>query len=95
MNATTLTPFWTQQEIDRLDEFLTREGGPQNTMDAAMIDGYICALVSGPRLIAPSEALRWIWDTEKGQDNPSSRARKRPRTSWASSCGSGKPSVAS
>ncbi len=33
-----------------------------------MIDGFLTAILSGPRLIMPGEALRWIWDTENGKD---------------------------
>ncbi len=60
--------FWTEAEIQRLDAFLLREEGPENTMDTAMLDGYLCAVVSGPQLIMPGEMLRWVWDTEHGKD---------------------------
>ncbi len=36
-------------------------------MDVAMLDGYLAAVVSGPNLIMPSEMLRWVWDSENGQ----------------------------
>ncbi len=62
--------FWTEAETRRLDDFLRRDGGPENTMDTAMLDGYLCAVVSGPRLVMPSEMLRWVWDTEHGTDEP-------------------------
>jgi uncharacterized protein len=65
-----LPTFWTTAEIKRLDGFLMQEEGPENTMGAAMLDGYLCAVVSGPRLILPSEMMRWVWDTEQGQDGP-------------------------
>ena len=62
--------FLTEPEIERLDEFFMREGGPEDTMDAAMLDGYLAAVVSGPRLIMPGEMLRWVWDTERGEAQP-------------------------
>ena len=62
--------FLTESEIERLDEFFMREGGPEDTMDAAMLDGYLAAVVSGPRLIMPGEMLRWVWDTERGEAQP-------------------------
>ena len=62
--------FLTEPEIVRLDEFFMREGGPEDTMDVAMLDGYLAAVVSGPRLIMPGEMLRWVWDTERGAAQP-------------------------
>jgi len=35
-----------------------------------MIDGFITALASGQSLTMPSSMLRWIWDSEHGQDAP-------------------------
>ena len=60
--------FWRDQDIAVLEDFLLREDAPENSMDASMIDGFLTAILSGPRLIMPGEALRWIWDTENGQD---------------------------
>ena len=61
----------TDAEIEQLEEFLLREDGALNQpMDMAMIDGFLAAVVSGPGLIMPGEWLRWIWDTEEGQESP-------------------------
>lgn len=62
--------FWTAEEAECLDVFLLREEGPQETMDPSMIDGILCAFASGPRLIAPTEEMRWVWDSEQGLDEP-------------------------
>lgn len=62
--------FWSDEEAERLDEFLVREDGPENTMDVSMLDGFLCAVVSGPKLIMPGEMLRWVFDTEQGLDEP-------------------------
>lgn len=60
--------FWSDQDIAVLEDFLLRDDAPENSMDASMIDGFLTAILSGPRLIMPGEALRWIWDTENGKD---------------------------
>lgn len=62
--------FWTEREIQLLENFLLREDGPEETMDVSMLDGFLCAVVSGPKLIMPGEMMRWIWDCERGVDEP-------------------------
>lgn len=57
-------------ELDELDIFLLSEDMPENAMDISMLDGFFAALVLNPQLIMPSEYLRWIWDAEKGEDEP-------------------------
>lgn len=57
-------------ELDELDKFLLSEDMPDNAMDISMLDGFFAALVLNPQLIMPSEYLRWIWDAEKGEDEP-------------------------
>ncbi len=59
-----------EAQFDRLDDFLMSDDAPDDTMDTAMLDGYLAAVASGPNLIMPSEMLRWVWDTEKGEDAP-------------------------
>lgn len=39
-------------------------------MDIAMLDGYLTAILSGPRTILPSQWLPWVWDTEQGKASP-------------------------
>lgn len=62
------SPFWTPEEVEFLDHFLSRDDAPEHCMDLSMLDGYLTAVVSGPNLIMPSDMLRWVWDTENGQD---------------------------
>jgi len=57
-------------ELDELDKFMLSEDMPENAMDISMLDGFFAALVLHPQLIMPSEYLRWIWDAEKGEDEP-------------------------
>ncbi|MFN3862474.1 MAG: UPF0149 family protein [Roseateles sp.] len=62
---------WTDAEIDWLDDLLMREDvGLDNPLFATEIDGFLCALLSGPELLMPSEALRWIFDGEAGEQQP-------------------------
>jgi uncharacterized protein len=51
----------TDAEIDELDAFLTAEGRPRATMDIAMLDGFLTALVIGPNTILPSQWLPEVW----------------------------------
>ncbi len=62
------SPFWTPEEVEFLTHFLSREDAPEHVMDVVMLDGYLAAVVSGPNLIMPSEMLRWVWDSENGQE---------------------------
>jgi len=39
-------------------------------MGPSMVDGFLCAVLSGPNLIMPGEVMRWIWDAEEGETDP-------------------------
>lgn len=65
-----------EAEFERLDEFLLNDEAPSDTMDTAMLDGYLTAVVSGPNLIMPGAMLRWVWDTETGQESPEFQSNK-------------------
>ena len=60
----------TEADFALLDDFLMSDDAPEHTMDTAMLDGYLAAVVSGPSMVMPSEWLRWVWDTENGTDSP-------------------------
>ena len=57
----------TDREIEELHAFLLAEDGLENPMDFFTFDGFICAVLSGPNTIMPSEWLRWVWDQEHGE----------------------------
>ena len=57
-------------ELDELDNFLISDGMPENCMDISTLDGFFAALIVNPDIIMPSEYLSWIWDMEKGEDQP-------------------------
>ncbi len=60
----------TDQEIEELDAFLLADNGLENAMDVSALDGFLCAVLSGPNVIMPSEWMRWVWDMEKGEQAP-------------------------
>jgi uncharacterized protein len=51
----------TDAELDELEAFLASDAVPQDCMDLEMLDGYLCAIVSGPAVIQPSEWLPGVW----------------------------------
>ena len=51
----------TDAEFDELDEFLMSEALPEETMDVAMLDGFLTALAIGPNLLEPGQWLPEIW----------------------------------
>ena len=65
------------REIKRLDEFLLADDGLEATMDVSTLDGFLCAVLSGPTLIMPSEWMRWVWDMEGGEQAPEFRSEKQ------------------
>jgi len=60
----------TEEEIEELDQFLLYAEGAEESMDISTLDGFLTAVVSGPKTIMPSEWLRWVWDMERGKDAP-------------------------
>lgn len=60
----------TDAEIEELDRFLLEAEGIAESMDIATLDGFLTAIVCGPRVIMPSEWMRWVWDMEHGEDAP-------------------------
>jgi uncharacterized protein len=48
-------------EIGELDAFLMSEATPDECMDLVTLDGFLTALVVGPRLLAPSVWLPVVW----------------------------------
>lgn len=60
----------TENEIEELDQFLLNAEGIEESMDIATLNGFMTAIVCGPKMIMPSEWMRWVWDMEKGEDAP-------------------------
>jgi hypothetical protein len=54
-------------------------GRLENPMDFFTFDGFICAVLSGPKTIEPSEWLRWVWDKMDGKQPPDLLVCSPPR----------------
>jgi hypothetical protein len=67
----------TDREINELHRFLLAEDGLEHPMDFYTFDGFICAVLSGPNTIMPSEWLRWVWDQERASNLRGLGARSR------------------
>ncbi len=74
MKPTLDTPL-SDQEIEDLDAFLL-DTGLDAPMDISMLDGFLCAVLSGPRLVLPSEWMPWVWDHEEAVQAPGFRNDK-------------------
>jgi uncharacterized protein len=67
----------TNREIEKRDAFLLSDGGLENAMDVSTLDGFLCAVLSGPNVIMPSEWMRWVWDMEEGEQAPEFASEKQ------------------
>ena len=65
------------KEIERLDKFLLADDGLDATMDVSTLDEFLCAVLSGPTVIVPSEWMRWVWDMEGWEQAPELRSEKQ------------------
>jgi uncharacterized protein len=67
----------TNREIKELDAFLLANDSLENAMDVSTLDGFLCAVVSGPKVVMPSEWMRWIWDMDEGEQSPEFASEKQ------------------
>ena len=70
----------TDAEFDQLDDYLMSDDAPDETMDTSMLDGYLAAVASGPNLVMPDQMLRWVWDTENGEESPEFKTKEEAET---------------
>lgn len=61
----------TDAELDELDEFLAHPTLEDTSMDVSVLDGYLTALLIGPRSVLPSLWLPRVWDMEHAENAPS------------------------
>jgi uncharacterized protein len=59
MNNPTIQQPLSDDELNRLGEFLDEIGPPAMNMES--LDGYFAALICGPDMVLPSEYLPGIW----------------------------------
>ena len=57
------------EELEALDTFMI-DAALDAPMDISMLDGFLCAVLSGPRLIMPSDWIPWVWDHEAAEEAP-------------------------
>lgn len=59
----------TDADLERLGAFLNSDAVPASAMDVATLEGFLTALVIGPRVVMPSAWLPWVWDFENGRED--------------------------
>ena len=69
----------TNAEIEELNQFLLNAEGIEESMDISTLDGFLTAIVCGPKTIVPSEWLPWVWDMERGKDAPEFKDQAQAR----------------
>lgn len=55
-------------DLERLDAFLNSDAVPESAMDVSTLEGFLTALVIGPRVVLPSVWLPWVWDFDNGRE---------------------------
>jgi uncharacterized protein len=64
MNA---PPVIADADLKRLDAFLRSDAVPESAIDVSTLEGFLTALVIGPRVVLPSAWMPWVWDFEHGR----------------------------
>lgn len=57
----------TTEEMLALDAFLSSNVVPETAMDLYALEGFLTAIVIGPKPVSPSQWLPWIWDLDAGK----------------------------
>lgn len=62
-----MTPFSSPGpvDLDALDEYLTSDRSPPDSMDVSQLDGFLAGVVIGPAPVPPSEFLPLVWGGEE------------------------------
>ncbi|WP_372722787.1 UPF0149 family protein [Immundisolibacter sp.] len=66
-SATELMSDVTDEDVLVLDWFLESTKLAGRAMNVSMLEGFLTAIVVGPRLVMPSEWLLWVWDKHDGE----------------------------
>jgi uncharacterized protein len=67
--STTLNPP-TEEDVQYLEEFLDSDACSDSSMTIAMLDGFLCAIVSGPNAISPSHWMPLVWSSAEEPQPP-------------------------
>ena len=71
----------TNLEIEELDAFLLSDDGLENAMDVSSLDGFLCAVLSGPNVISRRSGYRGFGILRKPNSPRSLRARSKRNAS--------------
>jgi uncharacterized protein len=52
-----------EEDVQYLEEFLNSDACSDSSMTIAMLDGFLCAIISGPNMISPSHWIPLIWSS--------------------------------
>jgi uncharacterized protein len=63
-------PVITDTDLKRLADFLSSDAAPETAMDVSTLEGFLTALVIGPRMVMPSAWMPWVWDFANGREDP-------------------------
>src|SRR5665811_2434313 len=67
----------TNLEIEELDAFLLSDDCLENAMDVSSLDGFLCAVLSGPNVIMASKWIPWVWDSTEANQSPEFTSEKQ------------------
>jgi uncharacterized protein len=60
----------TEDDVQYLEEFLDSDACSESSMTIAMLDGFLCAIVSGPNMISPSHWMPLVWSSAEEPQPP-------------------------
>jgi uncharacterized protein len=70
MNTSTSLIPPTEEDVQYLEEFLDSDACSESSMTIAMLDGFLCAIVSGPNAISPSHWMPLVWSSAEEPQAP-------------------------
>jgi uncharacterized protein len=66
-----------EDDVQYLEEFLDSDACSDSSMTIAMLDGFLCAIVSGPNMIAPSHWMPLVWSSAEEPQPPKFESEKQ------------------
>jgi uncharacterized protein len=77
MNTTAPLMPPTEEDVQYLEEFLDSDACSDSSMTIAMLDGFLCAIVSGPNTISPSHWMPLVWSSAEEPHPPKFESDKQ------------------